>query len=69
MARIEYRRVKDKATKHEYSVVASAVDESVHEVLDKDAVGIDGLPLPAKHYVPLSNNTKSGLKAETPKES
>lgn len=66
MARIEFRRVKDKATQHEYSVVASAVDESVHEVLDKDAVGTDGTPLPAKHYKPLSN--KSGPKAETQKE-
>ena len=53
----EYVRVKDKDTRHEYSVVASAVDPEFHTVLKKDAANADGTPLPAKHYVDLSSRT------------
>lgn len=66
MARITWVRVKDRATKHEYSVVESAVNEDAHQVLDKPATTRDGRPLPPKHYKPLSN--KSGPKAETPEK-
>ena len=61
-------RVKDKATKHEYSVVESAFDSEAHDLLrGKDAVGPDGTPLAPKHHVSLSN--QSGHKAEPKKES
>lgn len=63
----EYVRVKDKQTKHEYSVVASAVNEDAHQVLKRPATNPDGTPLPPKHHVSLSN--QSGQKAESQKES
>jgi hypothetical protein len=66
MARPTWIRVKDRTTKHEYSVVASAVNEDAHTVLDKPGADVDGTPLPPKHYKPLSN--KSGPKAETPEK-
>ena len=63
-----YVRVKDKATKHEYSVVASAVDPEHQDVLDKPATNCDGTPLAPKHYVALKSlsspqvNTHNGQK-------
>lgn len=70
----EFVRAKDKATKHEYSVVASAFDEEHMTLLDKPAMNCDGSPLPPKHYIApesLSNKstTNSGPKAEPQKES
>lgn len=50
MPQIPYVRVKDKQTKHEFSVVAPA-NESIYTVLDKPATRADGTPLPPKHYV------------------
>ena len=53
MPEIEYLRVKDRDTGHEYSVVASAFNADAHERLEKPAVSCDGTPLPPKHNVPL----------------
>lgn len=65
----EFVRVRDKDTKHEYSVVASAVDPAAHEVLkSKDAVHVDGTPLPMKPHVSLSSKEPSGQKADSEKE-
>lgn len=56
----EFVRVRDKDTKHEYSVVASAVDPEFQTVIDKPAAHSDGTPLPAKHYVdPKSLSSKT----------
>ncbi len=46
----EYLRVRDRATKHQYSIVASAFREDAHELLDKPAAHSDGTPLPPKYY-------------------
>lgn len=65
----EFVRVKDRDTKHEYSVVASAYDENVHELLKKDAVHTDGTALPPKHYVDpksLSSKTSGSSPASAP---
>lgn len=47
----EFVRVKDKVTKHEFTVVASTFDEEHMELLDKPAIYPNGTPLPAKHYI------------------
>lgn len=72
----EFVRVKDKATKHEYSVVASTVDPDHQEVLEKDATNPDGTPLPPKHHISPSSlsskarkGTNSGQQADSEKES
>lgn len=62
----EFIRVKDRETKHEYSIVASTFDEKAHELLKKDAVHTDGTALPTKPYVDpksLSSNTSGGSPA------
>jgi hypothetical protein len=71
----EYVRVRDNGTKHEYSVVASAVDPAAQTVLKEDAVDEIGVPLPPKHHAPktapsesLSSNTESGQTAAIKKE-
>lgn len=56
-------RVKDKDTKHEYSVVESTVDPAAHEVLDKPGAATDGTALPPKYFV-----SKSGQSATPKKE-
>lgn len=50
----EFIRVKDKTSKHEFSIVASAFDEEAYTRLDKPATKPDGTPLPAKHHLSLS---------------
>lgn len=66
----KYVRVRDKSTKHEFSVPESTFDEE-HMVLlpNKAAAACDGTPLEPKHYVApesLSNssNTPRGQLAE-----
>lgn len=54
MSMPEFIRVKDLATKHEYSIVASTFDEKAHKLLDKPATHTDGTALPPKHYLDLS---------------
>jgi hypothetical protein len=44
----EWFRVKDRSTKHEYTV--GVVDPEAHEVLTKDAVDSAGVPLPGKPH-------------------
>ena len=67
----EYVRVRDHDTKHEYTVVASAVDPEHQTVLKEAAVDEIGVPLPAKHHAsaPESlSSQKPGQQAATPKE-
>ena len=69
----EYVRVKDKGTRHEFSIVASAyeADPDPYELLDKPATQGDGSPLPPKHYVDtksLSKNNQPGQSADSQKE-
>lgn len=45
----EYVRVKDRDTGHEYSVRTELVNDEAHEVLNKPALGNDGLPAPVKY--------------------
>ncbi|RNL66242.1 hypothetical protein EFK50_01040 [Nocardioides marmoriginsengisoli] len=62
----DYIRVKDRETKHEYSIVASTLSSEVHERLKKDAVHTDGSPLPPKYYrspESLSSNASGGSPA------
>lgn len=67
---IEYVRVKDKATKHELSIVRSAydADPEPYELLEKPAAQADGTPLPAKHHKSLSRPRQSGAPDSTEKE-
>ena len=59
---VEWTRVKDKDTGHEYTV--GFVDPEAHEVLGKkEAVDLQGNPLPPKHRLPR------GQKADTGEES
>ncbi len=51
----EFYRVRDKATRHEYSVRPSQFNPDAHALLDKPAVTRGGEPLPPKHYVPLAD--------------
>lgn len=48
----EYVRVRDLTTGHEYTTRERNVVEGL-EVLDKPALGADGLPRPPKYRVPL----------------
>jgi hypothetical protein len=54
MAEYEFVRVKDKTTGHEYSV--RFPDPEQHEVLKKDAVDINGDPLPGKPKTTVSKS-------------
>lgn len=45
----DYVRVKDRDTGHEFSVRTELVNDEAHEVLDKPALGHDGLPAPVKY--------------------
>ena len=46
---IEFVRVRDKDTGHEYDVAASAVDPKAHEVLTDYPPNLTGIARPAKH--------------------
>ena len=63
MAFIQFVRVKDVSTGHEYDVVESAVDADAHEVLTKYPSNLTGIPRPAKHRI-----TKATTPAATEKE-
>lgn len=65
----EFVRVRDNDTKHEYTVVASAVDPEAHTVLDEPALDETEAPLPPKHHESKQSSNKSGQKAATEKES
>ncbi|HET8614289.1 MAG TPA: hypothetical protein VFL94_02105 [Actinomycetales bacterium] len=62
----DYIRVKQRDTRHELSIVASAFDETAYERLDKPATKRDGTPLPPKYHMPLSGvaGRKSAPKAK-----
>ncbi len=66
---VEYVRVKDKTTRHEYTIARTAyeADQEPYELLEKDATQADGTPLPPKHHV-LSRPTPAGQKADSDKE-
>ena len=49
MAFIQFVRVKDVSTGHEYDVVDTAVDPDAHEVLTGYPPNLTGIPRPAKH--------------------
>jgi hypothetical protein len=49
MAFIQFIRVRDLSTGHEYDVPESAVDLAAHEVLTKYPANLTGIPRPAKH--------------------
>lgn len=58
----DWVRVKDKSTRHEYTV--GVVDPDAHDILDKkEAADIYGNPLPAKPYVSKSAASATGQKA------
>ena len=44
-------RVKDPDTGHEFTTTKARADKAGLRVLDKDAAGPFGLPLPAKHNI------------------
>lgn len=51
----EYVRVRDPQTGHEYTVRQHLVADGL-EVIDKDALGRDHLPLPPLYRVPLGDS-------------
>lgn len=60
----EWTRVKDKSTGHEYTV--AVVDPEAHDVLDKkDAVDLQGNPLPAKPKLTRAQASKSTSREES----
>lgn len=68
----EFIRVKQKDTKHELTIVASAFNEDAYTKLKKPATKADGTPLPLKPYVAprsLSSKKSTGQKAADEKES
>jgi hypothetical protein len=65
MAFIEFVRVRDKATGHEYDVVASAVDGAAHEVLTDYPPNVTGVARPAKHRAHKKATTSAAV---SPKE-
>lgn len=64
MAFIQFVRVRDKATGHEYDVVESAVDPEAHEVLKDYPENTTGVPRPAKHRITKATTSA----AVSPKE-
>lgn len=64
-----YIRVKDKSTKHEFSMPDGTFDEDAVTVLNKDATDPGGVPLPVKYHTTVDQAAapKSG-QAATPKE-
>ena len=60
---IQFVRVKDVSTGHEYDVVESAIDPDAQEVLTKYPPNLTGIPRPAKHRI-----TKATTPAATTKE-
>ncbi len=69
MPLVEYVRVKDRETRHEFTISRSSyeADKAPYELLEKDATSSDGAPLPAKPHI-LSNPNTAGQKAEPDKE-
>lgn len=65
----EFVRVRDKDTKHEYSVVDSAVDPAAHEVLKEPGAEPDGSPIPPKHYEAPAKTSAGGQGSSDKKES
>lgn len=51
----EFYRVRDKETRHEYSVRPSQFNPDAHTLIDKPAVTRGGDIVPPKHYVPLAD--------------
>jgi hypothetical protein len=64
MAFIQYVRVEDVSTGHQYDVVDTAVDPKAHKVLADYPVNNTGYPRPAKHRI----NIKAAKVANTTKE-
>lgn len=67
MADIEFVRVKDKGTGHEYSLVKSAydADPGPYQLLKKPATESDGTPLPPKHNLRAGGGPLESLSNET----
>lgn len=47
----EFVRVRDKSTRHEYTIRRDQLNPKGHEELNKPAATRGGVPLPPKHYV------------------
>ena len=54
MAFIQFVRVKDVSTGHEYDVPESAVDPKAHEVLKDYPPNLTGIPRAAKHRTDMA---------------
>jgi hypothetical protein len=63
MAFIQFVRVRDLSTGHEYDVVESAVDDAAQKVLTDYPPNQTGQARPAKHRI-----TKADTSAKSPKE-
>lgn len=59
-----YVRVKDKATKHEFSVPESTFDAEHMERLDKAATYPNGTPLEPKHHIELKSLSSTASPVE-----
>lgn len=67
---IEFVRVKDKGTRHEYSITRDSyeADPDPYELLSKPATQADGTPLPPKHHILSKPTTQHGQQAGSDKE-
>lgn len=54
MAFIQFVRVKDLSTGHEYDMVDTAVDPDAHQVIEDYPPNETGIPRPAKHRKDLA---------------
>jgi hypothetical protein len=64
MAFIQFVRVRDKDTGHEYDVVESAIDPAAQEPVESYPPNLTGQARPPKHRI----NTKATTPAATTKE-
>lgn len=55
----EFVRVRDKSTRHEYTIPGGAFREDAHELVTRksaQATDSTGRPLPAKYYIPRATS-------------
>ena len=63
----EYLRVRDKQTRHEYTIRAEHFNDAAHERIDKPALDHHGEPAPMKPRTPLGK-AAGGRQGRRPQE-
>lgn len=62
----DWVRVRDKATRHEYTIRRDRLNAEAHEEVDKPAVSRGGDPLPVKHNANLRGKRATKSPDSTP---